>query len=413
MIIDESYVKRILVKRKRDAHKGDFGRVLIYAGSVGMAGAAVLCARAALRTGAGLVQYLLTSFKSPLYPILQTAVPEATCVRLSENSLQQAAFGQAQVEFSDSGNAGIIFNLDRYDAVVAGCGLGQTEEQRRILGYILENYSGILLLDADALNMIAADAAVLHDEAPYRSKTVCCSDKNLYKKLLCCRAQIIITPHLGEAKRLLAAGTSADRKDTEGAGTEMAAETSADRKDPEGAGTEMAAVGPGSTEKLSEEDKENKREAMVRELAEKYRAVAVLKGAGTLVMDGTALADAVDITDKVCPGGPFTDKGCLGGPLTETSMASEGASVKAAATDIIYKNTTGNPGMATAGSGDVLAGVIGALAAQKYKASDAARAGVFIHGLAGDLAAEALTEMSVTASDIVDNLPGALKKIQR
>ena len=79
-LTDTAYMQQTLRKRERDAHKGNFGKVLIFAGSPGMAGAAVLCARAALKSGAGLVQFLLPDFTSPLLPVLQTAVPEATCI---------------------------------------------------------------------------------------------------------------------------------------------------------------------------------------------------------------------------------------------------------------------------------------------------------------------------------------------
>ena len=78
--ITDSYIRQTLKVREEDAHKGNFGKVLIFAGSVGMAGAAILCGRAALRSGAGLVRFLLPDASCPLYPVLQTAVPEATCV---------------------------------------------------------------------------------------------------------------------------------------------------------------------------------------------------------------------------------------------------------------------------------------------------------------------------------------------
>jgi len=275
------YLKQVLKKRDVDAHKGDFGKVLIYAGSCGMAGAAVLCGRAALKSGAGLVQFLVPDFKEPLLSILQISVPEATCI---------PAFDHPTA----------------YTAIACGSGLGQSSAARAMLERILTTYEGTLLLDADALNMIAGS-----DELAEMTRT--------------CRACVIITPHIGEARRLL--------------------HTTDPIKDPES------------------------RQKAVFELSCQYRCIAVLKGAGTLV----AQADTQDV--------PFP----------------------------IYQNTTGNPGMATAGSGDSLAGLITSLAAQGYAPLDAARMGVYIHGKAGDLAAEELGEMGLTSSDIVSCIPAAIR----
>lgn len=108
------------------------------------------------------------------------------------------------------------------------------------------------------------------------------------------------------------------------------------------------------------------REEMAETLTKKYNAVVVMKGAGTIV----ALSD-----------------------------------------NEAYINTTGNPGMATAGSGDVLTGIIASFAGQGMVAGDAARAGVFVHGLAGDMAAEHFGEYGLTASDIADYVPFALKEL--
>ena len=276
---DDAYISSTLFKRKSDAHKGDFGKVLIFAGSPGMAGAAVLCGRAALKSGAGLVQYLLPSFESPLLNVLQICVPEATCVSM------------------DSG-----IRLSSYQAVVCGSGLGTENTALRIFHWILDSCAGTLVADADALNMIARN-------------------EELAEKFISSPAARIITPHIGEARRLL----------------------------------HTSAPITGS---------ESRMEAACR-LAQDYRCISVLKGAGTLVADPCASR--------------------------------------------IFRNTTGNPGMATAGSGDSLAGLIGSLAAQSYSPIDAARIGVFIHGKAGDLAAGELGEMGVTSSDIVHYIPYALK----
>ena len=273
---DEKYISGIIRKRDPEAHKGNFGKVLIFAGSPGMAGAAVLNGRAALKGGAGLVQFLLPDPDSPLLNIFQTCVPEATCVFLSS-----------------------LHGLSGYSAVSAGSGLGKSPENLKILTRIIESYTGVLVLDADALNLIS-------------------ENDHLADLVRSSESKIIITPHAGEARRLLGPDFIIN-KDTR---------------------AEAAAL-----------------------LAAKYNVLAVLKGAGTLVCDG----------------------------------------------DKIYKNTTGNPGMATAGSGDALAGLTASLAGQGLSPLDAARTAVFIHGKAGDLAAAELGEMGLISSDIVNCIPCALK----
>ncbi|MDR1815846.1 MAG: NAD(P)H-hydrate dehydratase [Clostridiales Family XIII bacterium] len=153
--ITRKEIKELLAarRRRRDAHKGDFGRVLIAAGSFGMAGAAVLCARAALRTGSGLVT---VSIDEALWPIVQTAVPEATCVSRAE-----------------------LAPL-RYDAVAIGPGLGTDAAAIAALATVLEGFSGPLVLDADALNILAR----VRSHVPLTNA--------------------VLTPHAGEAARLLA-----------------------------------------------------------------------------------------------------------------------------------------------------------------------------------------------------------------
>lgn len=281
-----TYLHEVILKREADSHKGDFGRILLFAGSAGMAGAAVLCARGALKGGAGLVSFLVPSFEDTICPILQSTVPEATCIAYTPG-----------------------MDLSRFDVVCAGPGIGKGAQSRRILSHIIETYTGVLVLDADALNIISESeqlSALVGDS---------CAD-------------VIITPHPGEAKRLLGI--------KEG---------------------ELFSVAH-----------THARTDVAGGLTQKFNSVTVLKGSRSIV--------AYKLPDG------FVD---------------------------MYENTTGNPGMATAGSGDVLSGLIAALAGQKYSPSDAARIGVYIHGLAGDLAAEDKGEMGVTSSDIAENIPYALK----
>jgi NAD(P)H-hydrate epimerase len=255
-------------------HKGSAGRVLVVAGSSGMAGAAVLAAGAALRGGAGLVY---VSADEALWPVIQTHEPCAICV----------------------GRRASCESTGGYDAVAIGPGLGTDGDAAKLVDGVLRNRAGALVVDADALNIIASGRA----QADLSG------------------AQAVITPHPGEAARLL--GVSA-------------ADIQADR-----------------------------RTAAAR-LAKEYGAAAVLKGKGSLVAT------------------PSSD---------------------------MFENTTGNPGMATGGAGDVLTGLIAAFAARGMSAADAATAGVFIHGLAGDIAADEKGEYGLIATDIVNTLPAAIKRV--
>jgi NAD(P)H-hydrate epimerase len=273
-LITEAYVNTFIKKRDRDLHKGNCGKVLILAGSKGMAGAAVLCARAALRTGAGLVR---VSVPEELFPILQIGVPEATCItreRLFEDLMQ-------------------------YSAIAIGPGLGDDLKNGNLIKKILYTTDKPVVIDADGLNLLRDDLSAM---------------KNA-------RAKLIITPHPGEAARLL------DRK---------TAEINQDRL------------------------------ASAKGLAAITGAVTVLKGAGSVV------------------------------------ATPEGKT---------YINTTGNPGMATGGSGDVLTGVIAALAGQGLDPEAATVAGVFLHGRAGDLASDRMGEYGLIARDIADMVALAIKSI--
>lgn len=276
-LINLEYVNTVIKERPRDIHKGDCGRVLIIAGSVGMAGAAVLCARGALRAGAGLVRI---SAPRELYPILQVGVPEATCVSRDFSSLDYEIF----------------------DAIAIGPGLGDDRENGAMLRDILANYTKTIVLDADGINTI--------------------SRADLGQALRDTRATVIMTPHPGEAARFL--------------------------------------------DYFQKKVDVSERMQTLQDLVESSGAICVLKGSKTLV------------------------------------AADDGQS---------YINTTGNPGMATGGSGDVLTGIIASLAGQGLEPVDCAKAGVFLHGLAGDLAAEKMGENGMIAGDICDMTALALKKI--
>ena len=279
-IITKGYVHTVIKKRERDIHKGDCGKVLAVAGSKGMAGAAVLCGRGAYRAGSGLVRIAICE---ELFPIVQIGLPEATCV-------SRDAFLGAHSQY------------DEYDAVAIGPGLGDDKKNEDIIRNVLREYRGTLVIDADGLNTIAR--------------------AEMASEVRKAEADIIITPHAGEASRLL--GLSMDK---------------------------LKSIGRTETALM---------------LAEKFSAVSLLKGAGTVV---------------ATPGGEA------------------------------YINSTGNPDMATGGSGDVLTGVIASLAGQGLRADNAAKAGVFLHGLAADIAAEKMSQHALMAGDIADHIGCAVKMI--
>jgi NAD(P)H-hydrate epimerase len=246
-LVEEADVRGWLPQVRALDHKGTRGHALIIGGAPGMRGAGRLAAIAALRAGAGL-STLAAHGGDDL------TAPDSVMTKAISGSIAKLLEGKA--------------------AVVIGCGLGQDDDAHGWLREVLA--AGLpAVLDADALNMIADDPAVLAAAA----------------------GPIVITPHPGEAARLL-----------------------------------------GTTAKAVEAD----RLAAARALATKTHAVVVLKGARTIVCDGTLGDDHCAI------------------------------------------NPTGGPALATGGSGDVLAGTIGGLLAQGLAAVDAARAGVYVHGLAGE-----------------------------
>ncbi|MCP4263751.1 MAG: NAD(P)H-hydrate dehydratase [Planctomycetes bacterium] len=275
-----------LKPRAIEAHKGDFGKVCIIAGSTGMSGAAALAGRAALRGGAGLVR--IATPKSVL-PIVASIEPSFTTIALPEDSLGRISAKAINPVLEAAG---------QNDCLAFGPGIGISGSLRSVLETLLEQDGLRLVIDADGLNNLSGI-----NGWPPRLK-----------------AKLILTPHPGEMKRLWAA--------------------------------------------LIREPLPNDRSEQAVQFAQQTKTVVALKGAGTVVTDGQK----------------------------------------------VYINKTGNPGMATAGSGDVLTGIITALAGQGLNNFDAAVLGVYIHGLAGDIAAENLGQTSLIATDIIDALPEALKR---
>ena len=264
-----------LLKRNAAGNKGTFGKALLVAGSNGMAGAAILAAKAAYRTGAGMVKVITAEENRQ---IIQQGIPEAlygSCRQLTES-------------------------LDWADVIAIGPGIGREEQALQCLKTVVERSRKPLVLDADALNLLAEE-----------------NGRMLAEELRVQGAEgrvILLTPHVGEMSRLLKRTTSECKDDLP---------------------------------------------ACAKILAKRFHAVAVAKDARTVV------------------------------------CKEQGA---------CYLNTTGNSGMATAGSGDVLTGVILGLLAQGMDAPEAATCGVYLHGMAGDLAAGLHTEYGVMAGDIAECL---------
>ena len=275
-----------LAPRAVDAHKGDFGKVCIIAGSVGMSGAAALAGRSALRAGAGLVRVAVP--KSVL-PIVASIEPSFTTVPLAEDTA-----GRISAKAINT----ILNAVSENDALAFGPGVGISNALSSVLETLIKQEQLRLLIDADGLNNLS-------------------KIKDWPAKL---KANLVLTPHPGEMKRLWTA--------------------------------------------LFREQLPPDRQNQAAQLAQRTEAVVALKGAGTVVTDGQK----------------------------------------------VYINKTGNPGMATAGSGDVLTGVITALIGQGLSNLDAAVLGVYIHGLAGDIAAKKTGQVSLMATDIIESLPDAFTR---
>ncbi|HTM53615.1 MAG TPA: NAD(P)H-hydrate dehydratase [Pirellulales bacterium] len=274
-----------LPPRKPESHKGDYGRALLIGGSQGMAGAIALSGMAALRSGAGLVK-------------LATANScQATVASFEPSAMTIGLAADEQGRISEAALPTIIEAAKEATVVACGPGLGRSDGLTQVVAWLYQNISQPLVLDADALTLVAGDESILAKAAGPR----------------------ILTPHPGEFARLLG----------------------------------RQSFPPSEREKLA------------REFARQKKLVLVLKGHHTVISDGTRTAI----------------------------------------------NHTGNPGMATGGTGDVLTGVITAIVGQGLPPYDAARLGVHVHGLAGDLAAAELGQVSLIASDLVTHLPRAWKSL--
>jgi NAD(P)H-hydrate epimerase len=274
-----------LAARAADSNKGNYGRVLVVAGSRGMSGAAVLSASAALRGGAGLV-YL--AVPKEIQPIVAAANPCYLTAPLSEDSegrLDMAALTD------------LLALAEGKTVIAAGPGLGHGHGVAAVVEWLVTQAAVPLVLDADALNALQGRASLLKNGPGPR----------------------VLTPHPGEFARLIGGDIASVQADRQGQAQRFAAE---------------------------------------------HGVVLLLKGQGTIVTDGRRM----------------------------------------------YRNTTGNPGMATGGTGDVLTGLIAALLGQGLEPFAAAQLGAWWHGRAGDLARNELGELCLIASDLLHYLPRAWRE---
>ena len=269
--------KPFFEKRKHNSHKGTYGTALLICGSYGMAGAAMLSAKSALRSGVGIVKCLLPK---SIYSPFTTFLPEAVCIPSEENQNGILRFDSAV----------LTEHLKKCDAILLGCGLGCNNDIKNIAEFVIKNTNKPLIIDADGINAIVDSIDILKTS----------------------NAPIILTPHPGEMARLC---------------------------------------------KTTVFDIESNRIFYAKKFATEYNVTLVLKGSNTLVAhpDGN-----------------------------------------------ISFNVLGNAGMATGGTGDVLAGITVSLLAQGV--NNPAEAAVYLHSSAGDKAALKRNIHSLLPTDIIDEL---------
>ncbi len=292
-LVDRVMAAGLLCARPRNSFKGDYGHVLVVAGSRGKTGAALMSARAALRSGSGLVTI---GVPESLVESLQGRVTEEMLLPLPDD-------GSGMMS-SEALDRILDFAVGKIDVIAVGPGIGVSPATKKIMTGLVQRSAIPLVIDADGLNSISASAA--------QGREI----KDLFQKA---KSPLILTPHPGEMARLIHQKKVTDR-----------------------IGIPLSFAGSAGI-------------------------YLVLKGFPTV----TAVPEGN-----------------------------------------IFINTTGNPGMATAGAGDVLTGIIASLLGQGLNPRDASVLGVFIHGMAGDRAAAKTGEYSLIASDIISALPDAFMELR-
>lgn len=287
----------LLTPRKKNTHKGSYGRVLILAGSPGMTGASYLCSKAALRSGSGIVTLGIPESLNPIMEVKLTCVMTHPLPETKASTL------------SNKGRKDIMKLCESHDVVALGPGLSQHLETRELILWLIKNIERTMVIDADGLNALANNVNMLHK----------------------IKQNVVLTPHPGEMSRLT--------------GLRSAKDVQKERLD-----TAAQFV-----------------QSIQKKLKGEKKFVLVLKGDKTIVADYRKS----------------------------------------------YVNRTGNPGMATAGVGDVLTGIIVSLIGQGLDVFAASQLGVYIHGMAGNMAAKKKGELSMIATDIIDCLPDAFIKYKK
>ena len=285
-VTDGRFVRDNFPRRQNNSHKGDYGKVLVIAGSAGMTGAAYLSSQSAVISGSGLVTLAIPS---SLNGAMETKTTEVMTLSVED------IYGHISSDASET----ILKMIDKVDAVLIGPGLGQSSDALKIIKNVLNASRVPVIVDADGINAVAKNMSILSD----------------------CTCPVIFTPHTAEMSRLTG---------------------------------------------LSTDYIEENRLMVSKEFAEEYGVTLILKGHHTIVtgQDGEQ-----------------------------------------------YINITGNPGLATGGSGDVLAGITASVVSRGINETKAAAMAVYIHGMAGDIAAGKYGMESVTASKVMENIPDALRQI--
>ena len=303
-LLERDDVSHLIPERKKYSNKGNYGHVLIVAGSRGKTGAASMAAKACLRTGAGLVtigvpESLAGVFQSRVFEEMVLVLPDRGDGSLSSKSSNR-----------------ILDFIDRTGAILAiGPGIGVSAETRKVVKAVINNASSPMVVDADGINCMAGDRNILTNA----------------------KFPVILTPHPGEMARLIG-------KAQKGRGKGVTAEAGA----------------------IQEIEKDRIGSAI--RYAREMRSFLVLKGVPTVIAT------------------PEGD---------------------------VFINPTGNAGMAKAGSGDVLTGMISAFLGQTRNLINSCILGVYMHGLAGDIGASKKGQHSLIAADIIDNIPAAFLSLKQ
>jgi NAD(P)H-hydrate epimerase len=331
--------------RKPDSHKGDYGKVLVIAGSETMIGAPAMVALGALRAGSGLVRI---AAPKEIIPAVLSVCPYATAFAWTSTKLKE-----------------LLAFADEHDVLAVGPGLGTSAGVKRLILELLERHHGPMVFDADALNVLAG---LETSEWPKRRNW----------------GNVVMTPHMGEYMRLMSAIM---KRGANVALSPAAAGKAAPQEE------EAAAPKKGRSLVDDEDDAPSTADGMVLDMPEepKEEEKQPEKKPEPAEPDRTPLAELLARgTGSVV---------VLKGHRTVITDASRFA-----------VNTTGNPAMATPGSGDVLTGVIASLIGQKIAPLEAAVLGVYLHGRAGDLAREkfGMNSAGLVAGDIVEHLPRAI-----